>query len=32
MLMLAVAWIFVRSTPLAVDNRFRLLQFVSASL
>jgi PiT family inorganic phosphate transporter len=32
MLMLAVSWIFVRSTPLAVDNTFRLLQFVSASL
>jgi inorganic phosphate transporter, PiT family len=31
-LMLAVAWIFVRSTPLAVDNTFRVLQFVSASL
>ncbi|HWF97239.1 MAG TPA: inorganic phosphate transporter [Xanthobacteraceae bacterium] len=32
MLMLAVSWVFVRSTPLAVDNMFRLLQFVSASL
>jgi PiT family inorganic phosphate transporter len=31
-LVLAVAWIFVRSTPLAVDNTFRVLQFVSASL
>jgi PiT family inorganic phosphate transporter len=31
-LMLAVSWIFVRSTPLAVDNTFRALQFVSASL
>jgi PiT family inorganic phosphate transporter len=31
-LMLAVSWIFVRSTPLAVDNLFRILQFVSASL
>src|SRR5258708_5650539 len=31
-LVLAVAWIFVRSTPLAVDNTFRMLQFVSASL
>ena len=31
-LVLAVAWIFVRSTPLAVDNTFRALQFVSASL
>jgi PiT family inorganic phosphate transporter len=32
MLVLAVSWIFVRSTPLAVDNTFRMLQFVSASL
>jgi PiT family inorganic phosphate transporter len=31
-LVLAVAWIFVRSTPHAVDNTFRILQFVSASL
>jgi PiT family inorganic phosphate transporter len=31
-LVLAVSWIFVRSTPLAVDNTFRVLQFVSASL
>jgi PiT family inorganic phosphate transporter len=31
-LMLAVSWTFVRSTPLAVDNTFRVLQFVSASL
>jgi inorganic phosphate transporter, PiT family len=31
-LVLAVSWIFVRSTPLAVDNTFRALQFVSASL
>jgi inorganic phosphate transporter, PiT family len=31
-LVLAVSWIFVRSTPLAVDNIFRILQFVSASL
>jgi PiT family inorganic phosphate transporter len=30
--MLAVSWIFVRSTPLAVDKYFRGLQFVSASL
>jgi PiT family inorganic phosphate transporter len=30
-LVFAVAWIFVRKTPLAVDNIFRLLQFVSAS-
>src|SRR6267378_4282974 len=26
LLVLAVAWIFVRSTPLAVDNIFRILQ------
>jgi inorganic phosphate transporter, PiT family len=32
LLVLAVAWIFVRSTPLAVDNKFRMLQFISASL
>ncbi len=31
-LVLAVSWIFVRSTPLAVDTLFRSLQFVSASL
>jgi PiT family inorganic phosphate transporter len=31
-LMLAVSWIFVRRTPYAVDRRFRVLQFVSASL
>src|ERR1700730_14620170 len=31
-LMLAVSWTFVRSTPLADDNTFRVLQFVSASL
>jgi inorganic phosphate transporter, PiT family len=30
-LVLAVSWIFVRRTPLAVDNIFRFLQFVSAS-
>ena len=30
-LILAVSWIFVRRTPLAVDNIFRSLQFVSAS-
>src|SRR5687768_15785617 len=30
-LMLAVSWIFVRSTPFAVDRTFRNLQFVSAS-
>jgi inorganic phosphate transporter, PiT family len=31
-LMLVVSWIFVRSTPFAVDRLFRNLQFVSASL
>jgi len=30
-LVLAVSWIFVRRTPLAGDNIFRSLQFVSAS-
>jgi PiT family inorganic phosphate transporter len=30
-LVLAVSWTFVRRTPLAVDNIFRSLQFVSAS-
>ena len=30
-LVLAVSWIFVRRTPLVVDNIFRSLQFVSAS-
>lgn len=32
LLILAVSWIFVRRTPLAVDTLFRSLQFVSASL
>jgi PiT family inorganic phosphate transporter len=32
LLVLAVSWIFVRSTPTAVDMLFRSLQFVSASL
>jgi inorganic phosphate transporter, PiT family len=32
LLILAVSWIFVRSTPFAVDRTFRVLQFVSASL
>jgi inorganic phosphate transporter, PiT family len=32
LLVLAVSWIFVRSTPLAVDTLFRSLQFLSASL
>jgi PiT family inorganic phosphate transporter len=31
-LVLLVSWIFVRSTPFAVDSTFRKLQFVSASL
>lgn len=31
-LVLAVSWIFVRSTPAAVDGVFRHLQFASASL
>ena len=30
-LVLAVAWIFVRQTPFAVDRTFRVLQFISAS-
>ena len=32
MLMLLVSWIFVRLTPYGVDNIFRRVQFVSASL
>src|SRR6202158_709120 len=32
LLVLAVSWVFVRSTPLAVDNLFRILQFISAAL
>jgi inorganic phosphate transporter, PiT family len=32
LLVLAVSWLFIRSTPLAVDNLFRVLQFVSAAL
>jgi PiT family inorganic phosphate transporter len=32
MLVLALSWIFVRSTPFAVDRTFQRLQFVSASL
>jgi PiT family inorganic phosphate transporter len=32
LLVLTVSWIFVRSTPVAVDSLFRSLQFVSASL
>ena len=31
-LMLIVSWLFIRATPYAVDNLFRSLQFVSASL
>jgi PiT family inorganic phosphate transporter len=31
-LVLAVSWIFVRRTPLAVDRVFRVAQFASASL
>jgi inorganic phosphate transporter, PiT family len=31
-LILALSWIFVRSTPFAVDRTFQHLQFVSASL
>ncbi|MGO4566412.1 anion permease [Rhizobium sp. 2YAF20] len=32
LLVLCVTWIFVRQTPFAVDNTFRVLQFASASL
>ena len=32
LLVLIVSWLFVRSTPYAVDSTFRWLQFVSASL
>jgi PiT family inorganic phosphate transporter len=32
MLVLAVSWLAVRSTPFAMDRRFRVLQFVSSSL
>jgi PiT family inorganic phosphate transporter len=31
LLVLTVSWVFVRSSPAAVDNTFRTLQFVSAS-
>jgi PiT family inorganic phosphate transporter len=31
-LFLIVSWLFIRSTPFAVDSTFRTLQFVSASL
>src|SRR5689334_13817896 len=30
--MLAVSWLFVRTTPYTVDRNFRTLQFVSASM
>ncbi|HUI94253.1 MAG TPA: inorganic phosphate transporter [Xanthobacteraceae bacterium] len=32
LLTLVVSWLFVRSTPFAVDRNFRMMQFVSASL
>jgi inorganic phosphate transporter, PiT family len=32
LLVLSVAWTFVRSTPVAVDNIFRSLQLTSAAL
>ena len=32
MLVAAVSWMFLRSTPLAVDTHFRTLQLISASL
>jgi len=32
MLVLMVSWAFVRSSPSAVDNTFRSLQFISAAL
>jgi inorganic phosphate transporter, PiT family len=32
LLVLAVSWMFVRSTPLSVNNTFRTLQLLSASL
>jgi PiT family inorganic phosphate transporter len=32
LIVLIVSWIFVRSTPVAVDNFFRVLQFLSAAL
>ena len=32
LLVLIVSWMFVRSTPFAVDNTFRTLQLVSAAL
>jgi inorganic phosphate transporter, PiT family len=32
LMVLALSWIFVRSTPFAVDRTFQHLQFISASL
>ncbi len=32
LLVFVVSWVHVRSTPFAVDRRFRILQFISASL
>jgi PiT family inorganic phosphate transporter len=32
LLTLVVSWLFVRATPFAVDRKFRMMQFVSASL
>jgi len=32
LLVLIVSWLYVRKTPYAVDRRFRVLQFISASL
>ena len=32
LLTLIVSWLFVRATPFAVDRKFRMMQFVSASL
>lgn len=31
-LVLIVSWLFLRTKPIAVDNTFRILQFISASL
>ncbi len=32
LLVLLVSWIFVKQTPFAVDSKFRVMQFISASL
>jgi PiT family inorganic phosphate transporter len=32
LLVLIVSWLFIRTTPVAVDNLFHVLQFVSAAL